>query len=798
MRMLLTRLASLLLLLLCNTSPVLAAPHINRTIPEPIELPGRTLEERAAQSIQPSMMLAAPVSYTSPTTVNVLFLRVEFQPEPNPSGARVTGNGLWNSYLPPAVTGSSNPDHWVTNAKMKFTDYWKEVSYGLLTVVVDLSTRVYQLPQTMAYYAGGTAISIENIIYDSITTVNTDATTTINFAQYDGVFIVHAGVGQETDTTGVAPNDLWSLYYSGGSSICRNAAGSTCLSTKLKDGRPLSEAIIMPQTDSRTGLVVDPLGVYVHEFGHWLGLPDLYCVSTSSPCTTEGVGMWSLMDYGSYNASASTIRGSSPAHLDAWSLLKLGWVSPDVLNPAQPDRGAMSLFPVAIVPAPVSGAAGTNVLKAQASTTNANQYFLIENRRKIGFDEGLPGEGLLVWLINQDVINAALATNTVNSRASAPGVKLIEADGDWALQNAALHDFGSAGDPFPGSRGNTTLSPMTSPSSIPYTAFGWLNIRSIVDGSSAISFKIGFGPRAPVNLRLDRAAKQLSWDANTEIDINHYLIYKNNTSTPLVSVPTTSAANYVDSTFTSTDVYMVTAVDTNGNESQAAVIAPVILVSPLTLTFSDSVTSNTVNVLNNGNADLVFSAMSLNGSNSAEFSYTSACPSTLTIAASCQITISFAPRSTGSKSASFTISSNDPQSQAVSVQLSGNLTQASQPASNGGGSSSRSPCFIATAAYGSYLDPHVEVLRQFRDGYLMTNMPGRAFVKWYYHYSPPIADYIGSHEVLRTAVRWSLAPLILGIEYPWLIMLVMILGSGMLLYRKRISNMRLSRSCHGK
>jgi hypothetical protein len=76
----------------------------------------------------------------------------------------------------------------------------------------------------------------------------------------------------------------------------------------------------------------------------------------------------------------------------------------------------------------------------------------------------------------------------------------------------------------------------------------------------------------------------------------------------------------------------------------------------------------------------------------------------------------------------------------------------------GGGGGS---CFIATAAYGSYLHPQVQVLRQFRDEWLLTNAPGRAFVTAYYRFSPPLADFIAQHEVLKLLVRLLLAPLIL-------------------------------------
>lgn len=78
-------------------------------------------------------------------------------------------------------------------------------------------------------------------------------------------------------------------------------------------------------------------------------------------------------------------------------------------------------------------------------------------------------------------------------------------------------------------------------------------------------------------------------------------------------------------------------------------------------------------------------------------------------------------------------------------------------------------CFIATAAFGSYLDPHVAALREFRDGYLMTNRPGRAFVAWYYRLSPGAANVIARHEALRSVTRWVLTPVVYGVKYPGMV-----------------------------
>ena len=75
-------------------------------------------------------------------------------------------------------------------------------------------------------------------------------------------------------------------------------------------------------------------------------------------------------------------------------------------------------------------------------------------------------------------------------------------------------------------------------------------------------------------------------------------------------------------------------------------------------------------------------------------------------------------------------------------------------------------CFIATAAYGSELEPHVVAMRKFRDQYLKRTALGRAFIRFYYRHSPPVAAVIAEHEWLRFLVRMLLTPLVLAIAFP--------------------------------
>jgi hypothetical protein len=77
--------------------------------------------------------------------------------------------------------------------------------------------------------------------------------------------------------------------------------------------------------------------------------------------------------------------------------------------------------------------------------------------------------------------------------------------------------------------------------------------------------------------------------------------------------------------------------------------------------------------------------------------------------------------------------------------------------SSGGGGGG---CFVATAAYGSPLAPHVTLLRQFRDRFLQSHTTGKIFIRLYHRYSPPMANFISQHESMRIVVRWFLLPFV--------------------------------------
>jgi hypothetical protein len=112
--------------------------------------------------------------------------------------------------------------------------------------------------------------------------------------------------------------------------------------------------------------------------------------------------------------------------------------------------------------------------------------------------------------------------------------------------------------------------------------------------------------------------------------------------------------------------------------------------------------------------------------------------------------------------------------------LPGTAPSPSRGSTSGGGGG----CFIATAAWDSWLAPEVVSLREFRDRYLLTNSPGQAFVEWYCRVSPPVAAFIAEHEALKTAVRWGLTPVVCAVKYPAAALVLLLIPAAAMVRRR--------------
>ncbi|HIF07149.1 MAG TPA: hypothetical protein EYQ64_09430, partial [Gemmatimonadetes bacterium] len=146
---------------------------------------------------------------------------------------------------------------------------------------------------------------------------------------------------------------------------------------------------------------INEIGVFAHELGHGFGLPDLYAVGANH----GGVGRWGLMGTGPWGCNGQ--GAEKPCHMTAWSKEVLGWVNVATLVP-DADLGWLSLDPVE-----TSG----DVIRIDAGD-GSGDYYLLENRQRVGFDAGLLAPGLLVWQIDTARVNSRWADNQVNSLAS--------------------------------------------------------------------------------------------------------------------------------------------------------------------------------------------------------------------------------------------------------------------------------------------------------------------------------------------------------------------------------------------
>jgi M6 family metalloprotease-like protein len=257
---------------------------------------------------------------------------------------------------------------------MVFTEmnqYWREVSYGQFSVIGDTVGWI-GMGHNEAYYGKdtdpkdpGSDQRDPELIADACRLAKG-----VDFSQYQDIMVVYAGHGQDSD-----PKDtdlLWpSAFWSG--------LDVSCGRKTFDHGGSTSEI---------TEAGVLSFGAFTHEFGHTIGLPDLYDGASSSQ-TDDYVGLWSLMADGSWGGPDSD--GSSPTGLESWSRTKLGWLSSMSITLTS-DGSVQTLNQI-------EDTSGQRALKI--ATKKASSYYLIEARERTGVDEHLPDSGVLITRIDE-------------------------------------------------------------------------------------------------------------------------------------------------------------------------------------------------------------------------------------------------------------------------------------------------------------------------------------------------------------------------------------------------------------
>ena len=210
---------------------------------------------------------------------------------------------------------------------------------------------------------------------------------------------------------------------------------------------------------------IRPIGVYAHEFGHILGLPDLYDRDNSNG-GSEGIGHWCLMASGSWQGWG----GDTPAHMSSWCKSEMGWLEPVVLSS---DEISLNIPQVETNPYAV---------KIWEDDYFWSRYFLVENRQPVGFDSDLEGPGLIIYHVdeNRRYGSYRFSSGPANDDETHKLVDVEEADGLDDMDNEV--NRGDAGDPFPGTSNNFTFNDNSYPSASRYdnteTGIAIFNISS--------------------------------------------------------------------------------------------------------------------------------------------------------------------------------------------------------------------------------------------------------------------------------------------------------------------------------
>ena len=438
-----------------------------------------------------SFASAKSMMKTPQDTVRILALMVEFEKD---NFEQTTGDGTFQASGSPEQIDPPPHDSLYFKNKIQFVEnYFNRVSNGKLTVtgIVVGETRRITLSKPMKFYSPPTITSDNKELGDLAKEswqIADSLYPDIDFSKYNVFVIFHAGVGRDIELVpNYTPFDIPSLYLD-----------STALATALR--QPLftgfahgfiKNTIILPETESRTIpgntgpdtlLQLSINGLFAASVGSYLGLPDLFNTKTGS----SGIGQFGLMD----GADIFSYSGLFPPEPSAWEKMYLGWLTPITIG-----NSSVNLSVPAV---------GLKYPSQQDSVykipITSSEYFLIENRSRnpkgtgldikianahgdtlwrhfnqdtatfnflndklitgsvidvsnfdwaligdgetdtIGKSSPYDGGGILIWHIDESVIQTGLSSNSVNSNPNHRGVDLEEADGS---KDIGLSDPGS-------------------------------------------------------------------------------------------------------------------------------------------------------------------------------------------------------------------------------------------------------------------------------------------------------------------------------------------------------------------
>jgi len=340
-------------------------------------------------------------------------------------------------------------------------DYYYDVSYGQLQLTCDI-IGPFTSSHNRAYYGKNDRNGNDQSPLSLFEEAMDNASKVINLSDYDAdedgyidnVHIVFAGHGEEAGATSDA---IWSHE-------CTFRQPYT-----YQDMR-VDRYSCAPELRGNKGTGISRIGPHCHEIGHALGAMDFYDTNYEQGGYFEGTGNWDIMASGSWNND-----GVIPADFNPYvKMYNFGWV--DI--PELP-QGTTTIQP--------SCYSETSYFRISNSQ---DDYYLIENRTKDSWGEGLPGNGLLIFHVHPNIASSGNEINATYPQKCYP----VCASSNSIMPSNASSSYGSVnsdGCPFPGKAGKISFSFSTTPA-----AFAWdgtrchVNIKDIVlneDGSISLN-----------------------------------------------------------------------------------------------------------------------------------------------------------------------------------------------------------------------------------------------------------------------------------------------------------------------
>ena len=296
--------------------------------------------------------------------------------------------------------------------------YFRDQSNGLYEPEFDVYG-IYTLSQNRQYYGGNSNGYDQRLGAMVSEACEKAAAAGVSFSPYDTnnddycdvVIVIYAGVG-EAQASSEHPEAIWPCNWDLSSASYYGMGGNGAF--RPNSGDPFVNVFAVfnelhGNNDNTT--TIDGIGTFCHEFGHCLGLPDFYDTGNGG---NYGMGSWDIMCLGCYNND-----GFTPPGYSAYEKVFMGWI-----NYITPNPGTYYTLPVFN-----QKNAATDKALCLVSDLNPNEYFVIENRKRQGWDRYAPGEGIMITHV---VYDADRWWNNNPNNENIQLMSLMNADNSWS------------------------------------------------------------------------------------------------------------------------------------------------------------------------------------------------------------------------------------------------------------------------------------------------------------------------------------------------------------------------------